>query len=96
MKKKSKKIPDFKSEKEERKFWSSQDTSHFVDWSRAQKAIFPQLKASTETISLRLPEMLLAEVKSLANQNDIPYQSLIKIFIAEKVREKTAFSHLRR
>ena len=83
--KKLKPIPSFKSEAQEREFWETHDTSEFVDWDRAQIAVFPDLKASTETISLRLPAMLLAELKVLANQRDVPYQSLLKIYLAERI-----------
>ena len=82
---KLKRIPDFKSEKEEREFWESADSTEYVDWTPARIAVFPNLKPSTETISLRLPAGLLAELKALANQRDVPYQSLLKIFLAERV-----------
>ena len=83
-------VPTFRSEAEERTFWETHDTSPFVDWSRARVAVFPSLKPSTETISLRLPAALLAELKALANQRDVPYQSLLKVFLAERVdRERS-------
>ncbi len=83
-------IPAFRSEAEERKFWERHDTSPFVDWGKARVAVFPNLKPSTETISLRLPAALLAELKALANKRDVPYQSLLKVFLAERVaREAT-------
>ncbi len=85
--KKLKKIPNFKNEDEEREFWAKADSTEYIDWSKAEKAVFPNLKPSTETISLRLPESLLARIKELANKNDVPYQSLMKIFLAEKVEE---------
>src|SRR5438093_13602811 len=78
-------IPAFRSEAAERKFWETHDTSPFVDWSKARVAVFPNLKPSTETISLRLPVALLAELKALANRRDVPYQSLLKVFLAERV-----------
>lgn len=87
MKKKLKAIPTFKNEDEERDFWATADTSEYFDWSKAERVIFPNLKPSTATISLRLPEYLLAEIKQLANAKDVPYQSLMKIFLAEKVEE---------
>jgi len=80
-----KKIPEFKNEDEERKFWASHDSVEYVDWSKAQKAMFPNLKPSTESISLRLPSFLLARIKQIASKNDVPYQSLMKIFLSEKV-----------
>jgi predicted DNA binding CopG/RHH family protein len=69
-------IPTFRSEADERTFWETHDTSPFVDWSKARVAMFSNLKPSTETISLRLPAALLAELKALANKRDVPYQSL--------------------
>ena len=78
-------IPMFRSEVEERHFWETHDTGPFVDWSQARVAVFPSLKPSTETISLRLPAALLAELKALANKRDVPYQSLLKVFLAERV-----------
>ncbi len=82
-----KKIPQFKSEDEERNFWANHDSTEYIDWSKAQKAVFPNLKMSTESISLRLPSHLLARIKAIANKKDVPYQSLMKIFLAEKVDE---------
>src|SRR6266536_373224 len=82
-------IPTFKSEAEERTFWETHDTSPFVDWRNARMAVFPNLKPSTETISLRLPAALLAALKALANKRDVPYQSLLKVFLAERVDRET-------
>ena len=82
-------IPPFRSEAEERAFWETHDTSPFVDWGNARVAVFPNLKPSTETISLRLPAALLAELKALANKRDVPYQSLLKVFLAERVDRET-------
>ncbi len=78
-------IPKFESEDEEREFWASRDSTAYVDWHRASAATFPNLKPSTKTISLRLPESLLESLKMLANKRDVPYQSLLKIFLAERV-----------
>lgn len=91
-------IPRFESEAEERGFWESHDTADYVDWRRAVTGIFPNLKPSTETISLRLPAGLLAGLKILANKRDVPYQSLLKVFLAERVagelaREAGAIPH---
>ena len=83
-------IPAFRSEAEERRFWETHDTSPFVDWSKARVAVFPNLKPSTETISLRLPAALLGELKALANRRDVPYQSLLKVFLAERIARETA------
>ena len=82
-------IPTFGSEAEERTFWETHDTGSFVDWGKARVAVFPNLKPSTETISLRLPAALLAELKALANKRDVPYQSLLKVFLAERVDRET-------
>ncbi|VAW16216.1 FIG01007157: hypothetical protein [hydrothermal vent metagenome] len=82
---KRKKIPKFKSEDEERVFWSTHDSTDYVDWSKAKKIIFPNLKPSTKNISLRLSQSMLDELKFLANKKDVPYQSLMKIFLAERI-----------
>src|SRR5207249_11031314 len=84
-----KRSPTFRSEAEERRFWETHDTGPFIDWSQARVAVFPNLKPSTETISLRLPAALLAELKALANKRDVPYQSLLKVFLAERVDRET-------
>ncbi|ABD87688.1 type II toxin-antitoxin system BrnA family antitoxin [Rhodopseudomonas palustris] len=83
--KKLKPIPTFKTEAEEREFWESEDSTDYVDWSTAQRVRFPNLKPSTTAISLRLPVGLLEQIKIAANKRDVPYQSLIKIWLAEKV-----------
>ena len=85
-----KKIPHFDTEEEERAFWETHDTADYVDWSRARVGVFPNLKPSTETISLRLPLGLLAELKMLANKRDVPYQSLLKVFLAERIAREMA------
>lgn len=82
-----KKIPKFKTEAEERAFWESNDSSNFVDWSKAELASFSNLKPSTKTISLRLPEGLLDRIKIEANKRDMPYQSLIKAWLADDVKQ---------
>src|SRR5438445_12835658 len=86
-------VPTFSSEAEERAFWERHDTSPFVDWDKARVVVFPNLKPSTETISLRLPAALLAELKALANKRDVPYQSLLKVFLAERVDRETHGVH---
>jgi predicted DNA binding CopG/RHH family protein len=78
-------IPKFKSLDEEEDFWNTHDSTDYVDWSKASKTVFPNLKISTESISLRLPSPLLARIKSLANEKDVPYQSLMKVFLSERV-----------
>ena len=84
---KLKKIPNFKTEKEERKFWESHDSSEYLDLSKAKRAVLPNLKLSTKTISLRLPEGLLDNIKVEANKRDMPYQSLIKVWLAKEIQE---------
>ena len=84
-------IPNFASEDDERDFWRSHDTTDYFDWSKAARATFPELKPSTTTISLRLPASMLEELKTLANERDVPYQSLMKVFLAERIaRERDA------
>ncbi|MDI6772084.1 MAG: BrnA antitoxin family protein [bacterium] len=83
-------IPKFAAEAEERAFWETHDTAEYVDWGQARLGVFLDLKPSTETISLRLPAGLLAELKTLANQRDVPYQSLLKVFLAERVARERA------
>ena len=77
--------PQFKTETEERKFWETHDSTDYVDWSKAERARFPKLKPSTTAISIRLPVGLLEQIKIAANKRDVPYQSLIKMWLAEKV-----------
>jgi predicted DNA binding CopG/RHH family protein len=85
-KKKLKKIPHFGNESEEADFWLTHSSTDYVDWSKAERGVrFPNLKFSTTAISLRLPESLLHEIKIAANRRDVPYQSLIKVWLAEKV-----------
>ncbi len=78
-------IPEFQNEDEERAFWSEHDSSEYLDWSPAEHTIFPKLKPATKTISLRISESMLGELKVLANKWDVPYQSLIKIFLRERL-----------
>ncbi|CAO1669675.1 MULTISPECIES: BrnA antitoxin family protein [Salinicola] len=84
---KTKTTPEFKSEAEERAFWESHDSTDYVDWNQAKRAALPNLKPSTKTISLRLPESLLDRIKIEANKRDMPYQSLIKAWLADDVEE---------
>jgi len=84
MRRKTKTIPNFRNEAEERRFWETHDSSPYVDWSKAKRARFPNLKPSTTSISLRLPVALLERIKTAANKRDMPYQSLIKAWLAEK------------
>lgn len=89
--KKLKPIPKFKNIKDEAKFWNSHDSTQYIDWSKAQKAVFPNLKPSTESISIRLPSSLLANIKTIANKKDVPYQSLMKIFLSERIKQELKF-----
>ncbi len=88
MAKRAKKIPKHGSEDQEREFWSAADSSDYIDWSEARPLVLPNLKPSLKTISLRLPEHMLAELKVLANKRDVPYQSLLKLFLAERLEEE--------
>ncbi len=85
MKSKKKTVPKFKSEAEEKGFWAAHDSTEYVDWSKAGKALFPDLKPTMKTISLRLPEPMLNNLKVLANERDVPYQSLLKMFLKERL-----------
>jgi len=84
----SKPIPEFKNEEEEREFWATHDSSQYVDWNAAKRAVFPNLKPTTRAISLRLPSSMLDELRQLANQRDVPYQSLVKIFLRERIDQE--------
>ena len=77
-----KKIPKFKDEDEEREFWAAADSTEYVDWKKSEKVVFSKLKPSTKTISLRLPEFILDEIKMIANKRDVPYQSLLKMYLS--------------
>jgi predicted DNA binding CopG/RHH family protein len=88
----AKQIPVFKNEDEEREFWATHDSTEYMNWNRAEKVTFSNLKPSVKKISLRLPESMLEELKLLANKRDVPYQSLLKIFLAERI-EKELGSH---
>jgi predicted DNA binding CopG/RHH family protein len=81
-------IPEFHSEEDERAFWTSHDSSEYMDWNKAERTVFPNLKPSTKTISLRIPESMLNELRQLANKRDIPYQSLIKHFLRERIDQE--------
>lgn len=83
-----KKIPKFKTEAEEREFWANADSTEYVDWPRARRVLLPNIKPSLKTISLRLPELMIDELKLIANKRDVPYQSLIKIFLSERLSKE--------
>jgi len=83
-----KRIPKHRDEDRERAFWAAHDSTDYVHWSAARRAAFPDLEPTMKTISLRLPEMMLAELKALANKRDVPYQSLLEVFLAERIAEE--------
>jgi predicted DNA binding CopG/RHH family protein len=91
-----KKIPRFSSEAEERAFWGREDSTDYIDWSKAAAATLPKLRPTLRTISIRLPEGMIAELKRLANKNDVPYQSLIKVFLAERLQAELSTKPSRR
>ena len=86
MTKPAKKVTNFKNEVEERAFWESNDSTDYLDWAKAKQVVLPNLKPTTKTISLRLPKHLLDSIKAAANSRDVPYQSLIKVWLQEKLR----------
>jgi predicted DNA binding CopG/RHH family protein len=83
-----KKIPKFKNEDKERNFWATHDSTEYINWKKAKKVMLSNLKPSVKSISLRLPESMIEELKLLANKKDVPYQSLLKIFLAERIGEE--------
>lgn len=85
-----KSIPKFRNENEEQEFWSEHDSTELIDWSRGRIGLFPELKPSTQSISIRLPKSLLDALKVLANKRDVPYQSLLKVFLAERLNDEMA------
>lgn len=87
-----KKIPKFKDEDAEREFWATHDSTEYFDYSKGKEAIFPNLKPSLKPISLRMPESLIVHLKLLAKKRDVPYQSLMKMFLAEKIKEEFSSS----
>lgn len=86
MNKKLKPLPQFANESQEQAFWETHDSAEFVDWTTAKNVSLPNLKPTTKTISLRLPQHLLDGIKTAANSRDVPYQSLIKVWLQEKLR----------
>ena len=85
---KMKPVPEFRSEDEEREFWATHDSADYVDWKKAQRVKLPNLKPTTRTVSIRLPETMLEDLRMLANKRDVPYQSLLKIYVAERIEEE--------
>ena len=92
-----KRVPKFESEAEEQEFWSTADSTEYVDWKGAKRVVLSKLKPSLKTIPLRLPELMLEELKLLANKRDVPYQSLLKVYLAERIAKelKASSSHRR-
>ena len=85
---KKKRIPKFRNEDAERDFWASHDSTEYIDWSEAKNVTMPKLKPTLKTISIRLPEIMIEELKLLSNKRDVPYQSLMKIFLTERVEQE--------
>lgn len=82
-----KSLPQFKSEAEEQEFWLTHDSTDYVDWSTAEKnPSFPNLKPSSKMVSIRLPDSLVRDLKSVANKKDVPYQSLVKVYLSERIK----------
>ena len=80
-----KRLPRFKNEEQERKFWASHDSADYLEWRRGKRVVLPNLRPTLRTISLRLPEPMIERLKLLANKRDVPYQSLLKMFVAERI-----------
>lgn len=85
---KRKAVPEFRSEEEERDFWAAHDSTEFVDWRAGERRKLPNLKPTLRTISLRLPVSMIEDLKILANKRDVPYQSLLKVFLAERLKKE--------
>jgi len=81
-------MPNFANEQEEQLFWSEHDSADYIDWEQAMPVVLPNLKPTTKTISLRLPETMIEQLKLLANKRDVPYQSLLKVFLAERIQQE--------
>jgi predicted DNA binding CopG/RHH family protein len=95
MRTRKKTIPRFRTEEREREYWAEHDSTDHIDWSAASPVMLPALRPTMRTISLRLPESMIAELKVLANKRDVPYQSLLKVFLAERIREENSRSKRR-
>ena len=85
--KKFKVVPQFKTEDEEREFWAAHDSTDYIDWTKAKRVLLPNLKPSTQSITVRLPKSMVESLKVLANEQDVPYQSLLKTYLHEKIQE---------
>jgi len=79
-------LPKFQNEEQEREFWAHHDSADYLDWKRGQRVVLPNLRPSSQTISIRLPKPMIAQLKLLANKRDVPYQSLLKMFVAERLK----------
>ncbi len=90
--KKLKEIPKFENEEQEREFWAKENSTEFIDWEQAESVVLPNLKPTTTTISLRMSESMLNKIRLVANKRDVPYQSLIKIFLKERLDEELKLS----
>jgi predicted DNA binding CopG/RHH family protein len=88
MPKKLKDIPTFQNEDEEREFWAKENSTDFIDWENGEANILPNLKPTTRTISLRMSDSMLNQIRLIANQRDVPYQSLIKMFLKDRIKEE--------
>ena len=88
VKRRMRKIPKFRNEDQERDFWASHDSTEFVEWRQVKRVKLPNLRPTTRTISIRLPESMIERLKVLANKRDVPYQSLLKMFVADKIEEE--------
>lgn len=91
-----KKIPKFSSESEESAFWRREDSTDYIDWSKGAAVTLPNVRPTLRTISIRLPEAMIAELKRLANKRDVPYQSLVKVFLAERIHDELGKKSSRR
>jgi len=83
-----KKIPKFKSESEERRFWEKNDSSEYINWDEAKLVVLPKLKPTVKSISIRMPEIMLNQIKVIANKKDVPYQSFIKTILSERINQE--------
>jgi len=87
---KRKPLPAFSSEEQERAFWATHDSSDYIDWAKSERRFFPNLKPTLRTISLRLPEAMIGQLKIIAHKRDIPYQSLLKQYLAERLQQEAS------
>lgn len=90
-----KRIPIFESEEEEQAFWATHDSAEFVDWRQAHRVRLPNLKPTTRTVSIRMPEIMLENLRFLANKRDVPYQSLLKMYVAERIDEELRLARVK-